>query len=57
VCYRLQRNNGELNNDITILARARFVKLTTDQTPFRLRGLSVQATKQASIKYQTRSGQ
>jgi hypothetical protein len=39
---------GSLNNDITRLARAFFVKLsglTTDQTPFRLRGSSGQATE------------
>lgn len=51
---RLQRNNGWPDNDITIGARACFVRaleLTTDQTPFRLRGVSVKATKQASIKH------
>jgi hypothetical protein len=44
---------GSPNNDITDLARASFVKLSgliTDQTPFRLRGSSGQATE-ASIKF------
>jgi hypothetical protein len=54
-CWTSATVCGSLNNDITRLARARFVKLsglTTDQTPFRWRGSSGQATEASTSQIQ-----